>query len=114
MKIAAGERKKINEIFKVLGLSDKEIIEHMDALGDRLLMDAVAQALVESEDVLGEEIKTKDDVAEFFLKNYSEEEIKNFTDLVFRDAVVEYFAKITKDAPEEKKDMIEEILNSIE
>lgn len=114
MQIALEERKKIQEIFKILEFSSKEIVEHMDALGERLLMDAVAQALVESEDALGEEIKTKDDVAEFFLKNYSEEEIKIFTDRVFRDAVVEYFEKITKNIADNQRNAIEEILNSIE
>ena len=114
MEIAVAERKKLGEIFKILEFSEKESLQQLEALGERLLLDVVAQALADSEDVLGEEIQSKDDVAEFLLKNYSPEEIKNMTDLVFRDVVVEFFAKLIKDVEADKKEQIEEILDSIE
>ncbi len=114
MEIALEDRKKINEIFKVLAFSKKEISEHMDKLGERLLMDVIAEALVRNEFAFDESVKTKDDVAKFLLENFEEAEIKSLTDVVFRDVVVEYFSKILKNVSEDKKDEVEEILNSIE
>lgn len=108
------ERKKIGEIFKILEFSEKEVVQHMDELGESLLMDVVAQALADSEDTSCDEIQSKDDVADFLLKHYSPEEIKSLTDLVFRDVVVEYFSKLIKDVEDEKVVAIEEILDSIE
>ncbi len=114
MEIDVQNRKKLGEIFKILKFSEKESLQQMDALGERLLLDVVAQALADSEDVTGDEIQNKDDVADFLLKNYSPEEIKSLTDLVFRDVVVEFFAKLIKDVETDKKEQIEEILDSIE
>lgn len=114
MDISSQEGKKIRKIFKILEYSEKEIVDHMEKLGDRLLMDVVAQALSQSSEGFSDEIKTRDDVAEFLLKNYSSEEIKNMTDMVFRDVVIEYFAGILRNISEDKQSQIEEILNSIE
>ncbi|MEI8343756.1 MAG: hypothetical protein WCF93_02275 [Candidatus Moraniibacteriota bacterium] len=114
MEIDVQNRKKLGEIFKILEFSKKENLKQMDALGERLLLDVVAQALADSDDVLGEEIQSKDDVADFLLKHYSPEEIKSLTDLVFRDVVVEFFAKLIKAVEDDKKEQIEEILDSIE
>jgi hypothetical protein len=114
MEVKLQERKKLGEIFKILELSEKEVAQHMDALGESLLMDVVAEALSHSEEGFSGEIESKNDVANFLLKNYSSEEIKSMTDLVFRDVVVEYFSKLMKDVEDEKVAVIEEILDSIE
>ena len=114
MEIGAEKGKQIKKMFKILNFSDKEIVDHMDKLGEMLLMDVVAEALVQKEIGFDEEIKDKDDVAKFLLENCSPEEIKDITDIVFRDAVVEYFSKILKNQPEDKKEEVEEILDSIE
>ena len=114
MDIGSEEGKKIEEIFKILEISKPEQIEHMDKLGERLLMDMAAEAFIEKSEEFAGEISSKDDVAKFLLEKCSEDEIKEFTARVFRDASAEYFSKLIKDEDDEKKKAVEDILNSLE
>lgn len=114
MKIGTEDGKKLEKIFDVLELSKRERAKHLEKIGEALLMDVAAEAYVAKVDEVDGEIGNKDDVAKFLLENCSEEEIKEFTAIVFRDAIVEYFSKIVKDLPEEKRAEVEIILNTFE
>ncbi len=114
MKIETEDGKKIEAIFRVLEMPQKEIVEHMDRIGEALLMDVVAEAFAQKDFSPEEELASKDDLAKFLLENCSEQEIKEFTAIVLHDVVVEYFSKMLKELPDEKREEIESILNSIE
>jgi hypothetical protein len=112
MDIIDVEVKKTLPIFKVLALPEKDIAEQVKKLKDVLLMDVAAEAYAEKGHMFDDVEFSKDEIEDFLLDNYEKEELEQIAERVAGDVVAEYFMKITKDVPEEKRFEINQIIKS--
>ncbi|KKQ53479.1 MAG: hypothetical protein US70_C0003G0022 [Parcubacteria group bacterium GW2011_GWD2_38_11] len=112
MQIIDEEVKKTLDIFKILELTPAQTKEHIEKLKNVLLMDMVAEAFAEKGQMLEDANFTQDDIEDFLMDNYDEDEIREILGRVSRDVVVEYFSKILKDADEDKLSKVNDILTA--
>jgi hypothetical protein len=112
MQIIDDEVEKVDEIFKALGIGEKETAQHVKNLKSALLMDMVAEAYAEKGQMMEEASFTQDDIEDFLTDSYEEGEIEEILARVSRDVIVEYFSKILKNAPEDKLAQVNDVLTA--
>lgn len=113
MQIIKDEVKKSFEIFKVLEMNEAQTKKHLEQLEKAILMDMVAEAFAEKGQMMEDANFTQDDIEDFLTDNYEEAEIEEILQRVSRDVIIEYFSKALKDAPEDKIEKVNAILDGI-
>jgi biopolymer transport protein ExbD len=112
MEIVTKELSKTLEIFKILGAKQGETKQHLEKLKNALLMDAAAEAFAEKGHFPEDGNFSQEEVEDFLLDNYDQEEIEQIVLRVSRDVIVEYFSKVLKNVPEDKLEQVDLILKT--
>jgi hypothetical protein len=110
MNIINEQIKKSEQVFALLGYQKDESQVRMHELENLIMMDIAAEALAMYGKKDGMEFE-KEDVGKFLAANFSQDQIKEVTEIVVADVVSEYFMKILKDIEDDElKRKAEEIL----
>lgn len=105
------EMEKVRKVLMILGYSDAEAGVQLDKLGNVLMMEIAAEALLKKGYESKSDIPNKEEIADFLQEHYSEEEIKELIGDVSNNVVGGYFAEIMKHISDEKKVLIKKMLD---